>query len=377
MWPLFYSSDDQEPTPDIHESEILSQLLGVGKVYIRYEGNTPSGSMKDYLARKAIELALQNGFQYITVTSSGNHALAIALHAQQNGLQAIIFIPADTSKLDSLCSTSNTDIIGINGTILEDVYELAQQLPLTELGIYNANVNNELLLTSFGFVARSIAALPCQPTHILSGVGNGTYLAGIAHGLSAHNLPCKIVPVGMTGAFPTEIAFASNQSIYELDEFGAPIETIDAAEGSIAISSYSMPQLIHAIKITNGFTLGGLNNNDLAKAYQALLQDQSLIDLRIIPEPTGIMSLAAAIKHSHRFPPDACLLLCLTGNGLRAIEEIQRLTDHHTAKLLAQIPQLTTSKIQRRERQQPIIVDKDISLTELTELVHSLTGEKQ
>jgi len=184
-----------------------------------------------------------------------------------------------------------------------------------------------LWLSGFTTVSDEVMALDPLPTHILAGVGNGSYLAGIALGFCVKAAKCpKIVPVGMKGAFPTESALQKKRMIEEYHDFFADLCEIDAAEGSIAIASYSMPQLIHAINISNGFTLGDLDNNDLKEAYKVLSMDPCLVDHGAIPEPTGIMGLASAIKHCNQFGLNDVLLISFTGHAVKDLEGLERLT---------------------------------------------------
>jgi len=136
----------------------------------------------------------------------------------------------------------------------------------------------------------------------------------------------------MAGAFPTETAISKKIPLYELKNFGVDEKTIDAAEGSIAIASYSMPQLIYGVSVTQGFSIGGLTNEDLSKAYRVLSLDTNLIKRGVIPEPTGIMGLAAGIKRKESFTTDDTLLLCFTGHGSKDLNGIKRLVPELSEK---------------------------------------------
>lgn len=326
MWPLQESFHARYvvDVPMI-ESPIIARELGVDGVYIRWEGIHPSGSMKDYLARFAVQQAVEAGFRYVSVVSSGNHAVALAQYAHQFGLTAIVFVPATTSKLPLLQTLPGSIIIAVSDAIFEEVFvigNIVNDMP----EIANVNVGNESLFLAYAGIASEIAKLERIPTHIMAGVGNGTYLASIAWGLQHQELPTKVVPVGMVGAFPLEIALQKPRyAIVEFDEFQAPEESIDAAEGSIAVASYSLPQLVHGVRVTNGYCLGGLTNHDLAMAYRVLEKDVDLLHGGMVPEPTGIMGLAAALKYKDAFQPDSCILFSFTGSGIKDVAGVRRL----------------------------------------------------
>ncbi len=324
----------QVPT---YSSPLIAKALGVSHVYIRDEGANYSGSMKDYIVKRCIAQGQLLGKKRFAVVSSGNHAVSLAMHAARANSEAIVFTPASSSKIALLATFSNVVVVGMHGAHFEDVYNLVTQINLGD-SIYNANACNEDLLPGLLPVAQDISSLDPQPTHVLAGVGNGTYLAGIGFGvlrnISTHTI--KIVPCGMKGAFPTEDAFLNGTPIQEYATFAVDESLIDAAEGSIALESYSMPQLMYAVNATNGFPLGGLTNDDLEAAYRLLASDADLLACGAIPEPTGIMSLAAALKWKDRFDSMSVLHCSFTGHGVKDLETILRLVPDEIGKALAE-----------------------------------------
>ncbi len=267
--------------------------------------------------------------------------------------------------------------MAVEDAVFEVAYRVANLLQAD--GVYDANVRNELLLPAFTEVGRAIASLDPRPTHVLAGVGNGTYLAGIVLGFVRNgHADARIVPVGMSGAFPAHYAYMHDTSVWKFDDFLTPESLIDAAEGSIALESYSMPQLMHALKQVDGFTLEGLTNKDLTAAYHAIAEDADLMEAGAIPEPTGIMGLAAALKWRDRFGNDAILHLSFTAHGAKDIPGIDRLVNGSSGKMLVEAacasrPDLLesskTSVLGRIER-----VPKDISARELNAIVEDMTS---
>ena len=367
MWPVCgrngYSRAPGNKIP-IYESPSIAEIIGVERVYIRDEGQNRTGSMKDYIVERALEIGLHEGSNIFTVISSGNHAVSLATLANLCNAYAVVFTPASSSKIALLSTLPKTLVVGIKDAIFEDVYELANNLDLPYL--FNANVSNEELFVGFGKIAEAARRLDPMPTHILAGVGNGSYLAGITWGFSYLQCPNPpaIVPVGMKGAFPLEKAFAEKKSIHEYAKFHVPEELIDAAEGSIAIASYSMPQLIQALKVSHGFTLGDLTNEDLKEAYQVLACDPYLINVKTIPEPTGIMGLAAAIKHRGVFSKKDRLLIPFTGNGSRDASEVAKLAPELAEWLPIQVSSSTEKSVRNI-----ILVEKEIPRTDLARMV--------
>lgn len=378
MWPLKGEHNlkrDLWPVPT-YESEIIANILGVKKVYIRDEGMNFSGSMKDYSVERAIKIGCVSEHKIFFIVSSGNHAVSLAKYAIKSGAKAIVFTPATSSKIGMLSSMDNVFVVGVKDAIFEDVYSLVVGMDFE--GFYNANVSNEFLLSGFAPISEQIMKLDLFPTHILAGVGNGSYLAGILLALEGltDNLP-KIVPVGMAGAFPAEDAFKKNGYLEEYHDFKAEECTIDAAEGSIAIASYSMPQLMHAVYTSGGFPLNGLVNEDLGLAYEVLAMDDNLMEKGVVPEPTGIMGLAAALKHKNKFSPKDVLLIGFTGYGVKDMDGIRKVVPS-LAKLLIEKaiekrPDLLVHEDEIRE-DRILFVEKTISTSNLKLLINEMMG---
>jgi len=324
MWPTEMSRPAELICPvPIYQSRFLAKQIGVANVYICDEGVNISGSMKDYGVSVAIRHGVAIGCDHFFVASSGNHAVSLAMLAHRAGQQSVVFAPASSSKLSGLSSMPSVSVFGIMDSIFEDVYNMVAQADFSDM--YNVNVSNELILPGFSAVVHHVRRVEIPPTHILSAVGNGTYLAGIVLGfqLLGHSLP-KIIPIGMRGAFPTQDAFQEGELIHEYTNFGYPEQEIDAAEGSIAIESYSMPQLMHAVRVSGGFPLGDLVNHDVSEAYRVLAMDVDLLSNGVIPEPTAIIPLAAALKWHSRFSKDDILMIVFTGHGAKDIHGIKK-----------------------------------------------------
>jgi len=364
MWPNSSSGKNRSDLRPVrtYRSEFLADQLGVGAVYIRDEGMNTTGSMKDYLVTHGVLCGKAEGFNSFTAVSSGNHAFSLASHTAMSGDSAIVFTPASSSKIPMLCGLPRTFVIGIRGAIFEDVYSRFSRPMFDDL--YNMNVSNENLISGFDVIASDLEQLNPRPSHILAGVGNGSYLAGIIHGMEVAGLTLpKIVPVGMSGAFPTQSAFEKEKLVDELEYFGTQESKIDAAEGSIAIASYSMPQLMYALRLSGGFPLGGLTNNDIVRAYQILAEDRQLLEYGVIPEPTGIMGLAAAIAHKDTFGKNDTLLISFTGSGIKDREGIQALAPEIAGSLIESVEishaHIVISTASTHETNNLLIAEKD------------------
>jgi threonine synthase len=81
----------------------LSQWIGA-KVYVKYEGQQPTGSLKDRSFAVAVAKAAELGVRGAITYSSGNAAASLAAHANHVGMRGLILVNAwaDRAKLGSI-----------------------------------------------------------------------------------------------------------------------------------------------------------------------------------------------------------------------------------------------------------------------------------
>ena len=78
-------------TPLVH-SDWLSGLTG-GDVWLKVEGNNPSGSFKDRGMTVALSVAVHQGAQAVVCASTGNTSAAMAAYAAKAGVTPIVLVP--------------------------------------------------------------------------------------------------------------------------------------------------------------------------------------------------------------------------------------------------------------------------------------------
>ena len=78
-------------TPLVH-SEWLSGLTG-GTVWLKVEGNNPTGSFKDRGMTTAISVAKHDGAEAVVCASTGNTSASMAAYAAKAGLKPLVLIP--------------------------------------------------------------------------------------------------------------------------------------------------------------------------------------------------------------------------------------------------------------------------------------------
>lgn len=100
-------------------------------------------------------------------------------------------------------------------------------------------------------------------------------------------------------------------------------------------------------------------------------EDEELVEKGVVPEPTGIMGLAAAIKHKDRFLSSDVLLVCFTGHAIKDIDGVSRLIPEVADQLISKATESRPDLVVREQDSQGkvVLVEKDILSDDLECLI--------
>jgi len=163
----------------------LERELDIRQLYIKYEGENPSGTQKDRIAFAQVHDAFRREYDIISLATCGNYGVAVAFAAFLAGLGCKIFIPESyhTDRIKEM-ENYNAQIIRLPGSYEDTVIE-SSRLAL-ENEWYDANpgsANTPLQISAYAGIAHEIYDhLHDAPKCIAAPVSNGTLLAGIYRG---------------------------------------------------------------------------------------------------------------------------------------------------------------------------------------------------
>lgn len=114
-------------TPMLHVPR-LGAKLGMDCLYIKDESQNPTQSFKARGMTGAVSMARQYGLKKLAVPSAGNAAGALAAYAARAGIEAHIFMPADTPQANIIeCRETGAHVTLINGLITDCGAEVAKR----------------------------------------------------------------------------------------------------------------------------------------------------------------------------------------------------------------------------------------------------------
>lgn len=184
----------------------LERESGIRQLYLKFEGNNPTGTQKDRIAFIQCHDALRRGFDTITAASCGNYGASLALAAKLAGIRCTIFIPEDyhTPRIEEM-KNYGAEVERFPGSYEESVKHSIEEAH--RAGWYDANpggANTPLQIMAYAEIANEIYdALRDAPKMVAVPVSNGTLLTGVHRGF------VNLYKRGKTSRIPKMIAASS------------------------------------------------------------------------------------------------------------------------------------------------------------------------
>ncbi len=163
----------------------IEREFDIRQLYIKYEGENPTGMQKDRIAFAQVRDAFRRGYNIISLATCGNYGVAVAYATFLSGLKCKIFIPENyhTERIEEM-KNFDAEIIRLPGSY-EDAVRKSSEMAV-EKKWYDANpggANTPLQISAYSEIANEIYDhLRDAPRCIAIPVSNGTLLAGVFRG---------------------------------------------------------------------------------------------------------------------------------------------------------------------------------------------------
>ncbi len=280
-------------------SRNIEREFDIHQLYIKYEGENPTGTHKDRIAFAQVLDALRRGFTTIVAATCGNYGVAIAYASYLAGIKCNIYIPKTyhTNRIKEM-EKFQANIIRIEGSYEEVVFKSSKLAEKNEW--YDANpggANTALQITAYSEIANEIYdELRDAPKYIAAPVSNGTLLAGISRGFE------KLYKRGKTSRIPVLIAASStrkNPIIISFNEGLSYCKDIEPQkiketainEPLINWHSFDGDEAIYALRKSNGSAYH-ISDKKMKEMSNFLLKREGL---HVLPASTA--GLIALLKH--------------------------------------------------------------------------------
>ena len=98
----------------------LGGRLGHGRLLVKDEGQLPTGSFKSRGQAVAISMAKEFGIRTVAIPTAGNAGGAMAAYAARAGMQAFVFMPADTPEVNAFeAALAGAHVFLVDGLITD------------------------------------------------------------------------------------------------------------------------------------------------------------------------------------------------------------------------------------------------------------------
>ena len=191
----------------LSRAKTLEREFDMRQLYIKYEGDNPTGTQKDRIAFAQLYDALRREYKVVSLATCGNYGVAMALAADLAGIACKVYIP-ESYHTDRIAEMEklNAEIILLPGSYEDVVTESTKYA--NENGWYDANpggANTPLQISAYSQIAMEIFEdLGDAPKYCAVPVSNGTLFAGIYRGF------VSLYKRGKTSRVPKMIAASSS-----------------------------------------------------------------------------------------------------------------------------------------------------------------------
>jgi threonine synthase len=292
----------------LHRAKTLEREFDIRQLYIKYEGDNPTGTQKDRIAFAQVYDALRRDFDTISLATCGNYGVAVALAANLAGLHCKVFIPESyhTERVREM-EFLNAEIIRLGGSY-EDVVKSSTDYAM-EYDWYDANpggVNTPLQISAYSQIASEIVEdLGDAPKYCAAPVSNGTLFAGIYRGfVTLHKR-------GKTSRIPKMIAASSARKNPIISSFKNGLEICeDLDPKKIKETMYNEPlinwhsfdgeEALYALRESGGEAFD-VSDTKMKEMASFLLKKEGL---KILPASTAGLIGLLELDNKLNFEPD-------------------------------------------------------------------------
>jgi threonine synthase len=301
----------------LYLSKRLAVEIGLEQLYVKNEGQNPTGSFKDRGMTVGVTKALELGARHVICASTGNTSASLAAYAARAGLKCTVLIPSGKIAYGKLAQAMihGARVLQVRGNFdqaLEFVLKIAEK----HNNIYLLNSINPFRIEG----QKSLGFEICEqlnnqaPDRIVIPVGNAGNISAVWKGLTEFyklgfikKLP-KMTGIQAKGSAPIVRAIKTNS-----DEI-IPVEKPETIATAIRIGApVSWKKAVNAIRESHG-TAETVTDEEILDAQKMLARIEG-----IFVEPASASSIAGLKKlvSNGVISKDELVVCIATGHGLK------------------------------------------------------------
>lgn len=299
----------------------VGRELGLSHLFVKDESSNPTGSFKARGLGAAVSKAKELGIKRVIIPTAGNAGGAMAAYAARAGMQAAVYMPADTPRANlEECRISGAEVVLVDG-LISDAAKQAGERARAE-GWFDLSTFKEPYRTEgkkiMGYELAEQFGWEL-PDVILYPTGGGTGLVGMwkafaeleALGWLEKTRRPRMVSVQAAGCAPVVKAFEANAAVCEFWENAHTV-----ASGLRVPKSFADALILKDLRESGGTAV--------AVSDEAILEAQSQLGRLegIFAAPEGAATLAALkeLLKQKWLDPAERVVLFNTGSGLKYLD---------------------------------------------------------
>jgi len=301
----------------LHSCHKLGKQLGLLQLWVKNEGENPTGSFKDRGMTVGVSKAAELGAKNVICASTGNTSASLAAYAAKAGMRCTVLIPSGKIAYGKLSQAMiyGAKVLQVRGNFdqsLDMVLKLSEKHP----SIYLLNSINPFRIEgqkSLGFeICDQLDNEP--PDRVIVPVGNAGNIRAIWQGFTEfhhlgfiNKLP-KMTGIQAAGSAPIAQAIKTNS------EKIVPVEKPETVATAIRIGApVSWKKAVNAIRNSGG-TAETVTDDEILAAQKLLARVEG-----IFVEPASASSIAGLIKlvNNGVIGKDERVVCVTTGHGLK------------------------------------------------------------
>jgi threonine synthase len=294
----------------------LGAAIGAPNLYLKIEGQNPTGSFKDRGMVLAVSKAVEAGARSIVCASTGNTSASAAAYGAAAGLEVIVILPRGQIAIGKLLQAlmAGARVVAINGNFdqaLSIVRALAEQdeHPVTLVNSINQYRLDGQQTAAFEIVddlgrAPDILAIP---------VGNAGNISAYWQGFKAY------AEAGLSRSTPAMWGFQAAGAAPLVH--GRRVDRPETVATAIRIGNPASWDRAIDARDASGGLIEAVADDEILAAYRDLATLEG-----VFCEPASAASVAGLRKlaAAGRLDPDATVVAVLTGHGLKAPHTAER-----------------------------------------------------
>ncbi len=310
----------------LHFCERLGKHFGLSQLYVKNEGENPTGSFKDRGMTVGVTKALELGVKSVVCASTGNTSASLAAYAAKAGLRCAVLIPSGKIAYGKLAQAIiyGAKVLQVRGNF-DEALDIVLRLSEKHRNIYLLNSINPFRIEGQKTLGFEIAEqLREPPQRVIVPVGNAGNISAIWKGFTEfHDL-------GLVKSLPkmTGIQAKGSAPIAEAIRTGSkgikPVKKPETIATAIQIGApVSWKKAVNAIRDSGG-TAETVTDDEILEAQKILSRLEGLF-----VEPASASSIAGLKKlvDSGEISKDERVVCVTTGHGLKDPDVAVRMSE--------------------------------------------------